>query len=243
MEKAVAKAHLESQGEATELSINSKLHPVLINQYPLCEAHSLVLLFAEEGLPQVLSDELLGLVLQVFKLSNKPNLRVGYNSMGADCITNNLHFHLLETDKLFAEPRNLPIENADKRMFFKTSLKHKKSDEINMYNCGVRFGELVNFPVRALLISPSIESEETSLEDAQEALAHSVGVVLNHLIDSNTPHNLLVTDEGMTVYVIPRHFDMMLESCSFFTSFECLCGYVKFRNETAFRAAEEQSVE
>jgi translation elongation factor EF-1beta len=52
-----------------------------------------------------------------------------------------------------------------------------------MYNCGVRFGEIVGFPVRALLISPSIESEETSLEEAQEALAHCVGVVLNYMID------------------------------------------------------------
>ena len=52
-----------------------------------------------------------------------------------------------------------------------------------MFNCGVRFGEIVGFPVRALLISPSIESEETSLEEAQEALAHCVGVVLNYMID------------------------------------------------------------
>jgi hypothetical protein len=42
---------------------DAKLHPVLLNQYPLCKGHSLVLLFAEEGLPQILSDELLGLVL------------------------------------------------------------------------------------------------------------------------------------------------------------------------------------
>jgi hypothetical protein len=30
---------------------SSKLHPILFNQYPLCKDHSLVLLFAEEGLP------------------------------------------------------------------------------------------------------------------------------------------------------------------------------------------------
>ncbi len=30
---------------------SSKLHPVLFNQYPICKDHSLVLLFAEEGLP------------------------------------------------------------------------------------------------------------------------------------------------------------------------------------------------
>ena len=60
----------------------------------------------------------------------------------------------------------LPIESADKKLFFRTNLKHKEKEEINMYNCGVRFGEVLNFPLRALLISPDITSDETSLEDA-----------------------------------------------------------------------------
>lgn len=104
----------------------------------------------------------------MFKLTDKPSLRIGYNSMGADCIINNLHFHVLTTNNLYGveDDRNLPIENADKKLFFKSNLQHKDKEEINMYNCGVRFGEVLNFPVRALLISPDITSEETSLEDA-----------------------------------------------------------------------------
>lgn len=35
------------------------MHPVLFNQYPICKDHCLLLLFAFEGLPQALSDELL----------------------------------------------------------------------------------------------------------------------------------------------------------------------------------------
>lgn len=167
---------------------NSKLHPVLFNQYPICKDHSLVLLFAEEGLPQVLSDELLLLMIQVFKISNKPELRIGYNSMGADCIINNLHFHLLSCDNLFPAVKKesqmqFPIEGADKKLFFRSNLKHRDAEEINMYNCGVRFGEILNFPVKALLISPDIVSDDTSLEDAQEALAHACGVIINHMID------------------------------------------------------------
>lgn len=49
----------------------------------------------------MLSDELLLLLLQIFKVSNNPNLRIGYNSMGADCIANNLHFHIVHGDLLF----------------------------------------------------------------------------------------------------------------------------------------------
>ena len=111
-----------------------------------------------------------------------------------------------------------------------------------MYNCGVRFVEVLNFPLKALLISPDIVSDDTSLEDAQEALAHACGVVINHMIDQNIPHNVLVTDEGMTVYVIPRKFDMMIENVGFFTSFESVCGFVKFKTQQSYDNTDETSL-
>jgi hypothetical protein len=68
-------------------------------------------------------------------------------------------------------------------------------------------------------------------------LAHAAGVVINHLIDQNIPHNILVADEGMTLYIIPRKFDMLIEGVQFFTSFESLCGMIKFKNEQAYLGA------
>lgn len=56
-------------------------------------------------------------MLQIFKLSQQPTLRLGYNSMGADCIINNLHFHVMQVDKLYGESsamETFPIEQADK---------------------------------------------------------------------------------------------------------------------------------
>ena len=70
----------------------------------------------------MLSDELLILLLQLFKLLANPHLRIGYNSMGADCIANNLHFHVLAADKLFPGSGVFPIENAEKALFFRTDL-------------------------------------------------------------------------------------------------------------------------
>ena len=223
--------------------IKGEVHPMLFNQYPLCVNHSLFLLFAEEGLPQVLSDELMVLILQLFKISNDSRLRIGYNSMGADCIINNLHVHVLTTDALFGpDATTFPIETADKSLFFKTNLKHKSADEIDMYNCGVRFGEVIGWPLQTLIISPDITDESTSLEDAQESLAHVTGVVVNHLIDANIPHNMLIADEGMTVYLIPRKFDLLIEGVQFFTSFESLCGMIKFKSEQAFKNANALSI-
>ena len=135
------------------------------------------------------------------------------------------------------EEASFPIELASKRLFFRTTLQHKNKDEINMYNCPVRFGELGDdWPVKCLLLSPDIgeEQAETGLEDAQEALAHTAGIVLNYLIDQNIPHNILIADDGMTLYVIPRKFDLLIERVAFHTSFESLCGFVKFKNKQAF---------
>jgi len=184
-------------------------------------------------------------LLQLFKLSTNPSLRIGYNSMGADCIANNLHFHVLYADKLFpGGTGQFPIELADKALFFRTNLQHKSSDEINMYQCGVRFGEVLGgWPVRTLVLSPDIQPDaETSLEDAQEALAHAAGVVLNHLIDKNIPHNLLIADEGMTLYIIPRKFDLLIDGVTFFTSFESLCGVVKCKTEAAYNSAKQDDL-
>jgi hypothetical protein len=131
---------------------------------------------------------------------------------------------------------SFPIENYDKKLFFKTSLKHLASDEVNMYNCGVRFGEVVGWPVKTLILSPEITQEsEASLEDAQEALSHVAGVVLNYMIDKNIPHNILISDEGMTMYIIPRKFDLLIENVNFFTSFETLCGFIKCKVEGAYK--------
>jgi hypothetical protein len=108
-----------------------------------------------------------------------------------------------------------------------------------MYQCGVRFGEVLGgWPVRSLVLSPETngnDGQETSLEDAQEALSHAAGVVLNHLIDKNIPHNILIADEGMTIYIIPRKFDLLIEGFNFFTSFESLCGFIKCKNEAGYK--------
>jgi hypothetical protein len=53
---------------------------------------------------------------------------------------------------------------------------------------------------------------------------------------------MLVADEGMTVYLIPRKFDMLIEGVQFFTSFESLCGMIKFKNEQAYKGATTTSI-
>lgn len=74
--------------------------------------------------------------------------------MGADCLANNLHYHLVYADQMskgiFKQEQDneqFPIEKANKKLFYKSLLQHKNKDEINMYSCPVRFGELTDWPV------------------------------------------------------------------------------------------------
>lgn len=54
-----------------------------------------------------------------------------------------------------------PIELASKKLFFRTTLQHKNKEEINMYNCPVRFGELgEDWPMKCLLLSPDIGDDQ-----------------------------------------------------------------------------------
>ena len=108
----------------------------------------------------------------------------------------------------------------------------------------MRFGEVLGgWPVKTIVLSPDISPEaEASLEDAQEALAHAAGVVLNHLIDKNIPHNLLIADEGMTLYIIPRKFDLLIDGVTFFTSFESLCGVVKCKTESSYKSLKQDEL-
>ena len=55
------------------------------------------------------------------------------------------------------------------------------------------------------------------------------------MIDKNIPHNLLISDEGMTIYIIPRKFDLLIENINFSTSFETLCGLINCKIEMAFK--------
>jgi hypothetical protein len=56
-------------------------------------------------------------------MTQKASLRLGYNSMGADCVVNNLHFHLVDNEAIFGNAEAVfPIEEAEKGLFFTTTL-------------------------------------------------------------------------------------------------------------------------
>ena len=76
--------------------------------------------------------------------------------MGAECWINNLHFHLLNTDEIFNQEnltsKTFPIEAAATEIFFRSTLKHRNEEEINMFSIGVQFSLTTDWPIPAFVI-------------------------------------------------------------------------------------------
>jgi hypothetical protein len=141
-----------------------------------------------------------------------------------------------------------PIENCELNKILDSTLQHKSEDEINMYSVGVEFYITEAWPIRTFVIKPlKNEEEETKEEsttlgesaDPTASVAHAVGVILNILIDNNIPHNLLISEQGETVYVIPRKFDLLINAANFSTEFNDLCGLLKCKDEKTFENITE----
>jgi hypothetical protein len=84
-------------------------------------SHCNLVINCDKNFCQVLSNELISQALEIFNLTKKPTLKVGFNSLGAGCIINHLHF------ELFWTPDNSPklaIENCNTKKLFTTNLEH-----------------------------------------------------------------------------------------------------------------------
>ena len=70
--------------------------------------------------------------------------------------------------------------------------------------------------------------------DIQASLSHAVGVLLSLMVDNNVPHNVMIAEGGLAVYLVPRKFDLLIEDSRFFTGFDCVCGLVKCKEKATF---------
>ena len=85
-----------------------------MNVSPIMENHSILVPYIESNLPQMLSPELIELVMQ---LDCQDGLKLLYNSLGANASVNHLHFHLMHLDTLDGLLDAFPIENTPLKPF------------------------------------------------------------------------------------------------------------------------------
>jgi hypothetical protein len=72
--------------------------------------------------------------------------------------------------------------------------------------------ETFNYPVDCIILQPQEEVKEDNIDQAQESLCHVCGVITSIFVDKNIPHNLLMSDNGMSFYIIPRKWHPFEES-------------------------------
>jgi len=79
--------------------------------------------------------------VQIFDIANNnPTLRLGYDSLGAGCIINHLHFEMLFLDDLGIS--SLPIEAATTTPLFSTNYENLDPNEISLvisFYCFIKY--------------------------------------------------------------------------------------------------------
>lgn len=97
---------------------------ITVNHFPVSLSHANLALHYDKNFCQVISNELISQALEIFNLTKKDNLKLGYNSLSAGCIINQLHFELL-----WSENEKLAIENSNKKLLFSTNLQYLNDEE------------------------------------------------------------------------------------------------------------------
>ena len=149
---------------------------VAINVSPIEYGHVLLIPRILEHLPQRIDHESLLLALHMAHEAGSPYFRLGYNSLGAFATINHLHFQAY----YLAVP--FPIEKA-------------ATKKITDVNNGVEIYEILNYPVRGLVFEGG-----NSLKD----LSSSVADTCICLQDHNIPYNVLISDSGKRIFILPQ---------------------------------------
>lgn len=149
---------------------------VAINVSPIEYGHVLLIPRILECLPQRIDRESFLLALYMAAEAGNPFFRLGYNSLGAFATINHLHFQAY----YLAVP--FPIEKAPTK-------------KITTLSNGVNISELLKYPVRGLVFEGG---------NALSDLSDSVSDACICLQDNNIPYNVLISDCGKRIFLLPQ---------------------------------------
>ena len=247
MDNCEIKDREEKQENDAENEIESKTDLVTLSYFPLCISHCNITLCYEQDLPQVLSNELIVQFMNIFPIVNNPSLICGYDSLGAGCIINHLHFEFLMLDDFGNEINSLPIEQRNSNLLFETKLKYKNDKEISMFDgtTTLKVSEIKE-PLESWKIECLLNQEKSGEISAMEnlfqnSISHLVNVILTKLIDKEIPHNIIITNQGRTFYLIPRKFENKKHLIN--TCWNDLAGLITCKEQKTFDEIKEDEIE
>jgi hypothetical protein len=233
--------------EDVENEIDSKTDLVTLSYFPLCISHCNITLCYEQDLPQVLSNELIVQFMNIYPIINNPSLICGYDSLGAGCIINHLHFEFLMLDDFGTEISVLPIEERSSNLLFETKLKYKNEKEISMFDgtTTLKVSEikepLICWKIECILNQEN-SGEISAMENLfQNSISHLANLILSKLIDKEIPHNMVITNQGRTFYLIPRKFENKKHTIN--TCWNDLAGLITCKEQKTFDEIKEDEID
>ena len=229
-----------------EDEIDTKTDLVTLNYFPISVSHCNITLCYEQDLPQVLSNELIVQFMNIYQIANNKSLICGYDSLGGGCVINQLHFEFLMLDDFANEIDKLPIEDRPTKPIFETKLKYKNEKEISMFDSttSIKVSEIQE-PLFCWKIESNTNKEENSDISAMEnlfqnSISHIANLILTKLIDKEIPHNIIMTNQGKTFYLIPRKFEDKKQKYN--TCWNDLSGLITCKEEQTFNEINEENI-
>ena len=211
---------------------------VLVNVSPVDYASLLLVPQLDKGLPQVLDKHAIGLAiaLQLAMSSTTQNFRMGFNGLGGFASVNHMHFQgyfFLEHGLPGQGQRGLPVEAA------KTSLLSSTASH--------SIAELKGYPVPGLVFSTALSMAAD--DEAREVFSRAVMACVQHLLDANIPHNLLLSPHregnkpGFRIFVLPQRSFVRTDPYEIGPAFPEISGFMIVKREEEFRAMDEAAAE
>ena len=184
--------------------------------------------------------------MNIFPIVKNSSLICGYDSLGAGCIINHLHFEFLMLDDFGNEISSLPIEQRNSNLLFETKLKYKNEKEISMFDgtTTLKVSEIKE-PLECWKIECILNQEQSGEISAMEnlfqnSISHLVNLILTKLIDKEIPHNIIITNQGRTFYVIPRKFEDKKHLIN--TCWNDLAGLITCKEQKTFDEINEEEI-
>ncbi len=97
---------------------------------------------------------------------------------------------------------------------------------------GVVISELEKYPVKGLVLDSADPNADKG--EIYKSLAFVSGTICNTLLEKNVPHNLIFSNNGKTIYIIPRQFHHFQDETKMKAAFMEIAGVAICRNQELY---------
>jgi hypothetical protein len=217
--------HWKDASDTTREAATADGHLLVVNVNPLWEGHGLFVPFVDRLLPQVLTCEGIRAALE-FAARGGAGIRLGFNSLGAFASVNHLHFHVGFMRDTFPSGM-FPCESASRLLLVSTS--------------SLSLHKTTSWPLPMLVYAVSKGADASDARREREVISSALDITVHALQEANIAHNVLVSNSGLLVYLVPRQLQRggPSEDGSMAVALAEICGLAVTYSEESFHAMNQ----